>query len=86
MNEAITIPGARAKAFNLKRGEQIRIVNLHGLQVVDAWAFCVAETDEFMSNEHTKSSIEKVYPGLGDSAYTNHRRPIVTLIDDNSPG
>ena len=28
----------------------------------------------------------KLYPGVGDSAFTNFRRPIVTLVEDNSPG
>jgi uncharacterized protein YcgI (DUF1989 family) len=35
---------------------------------------------------HTKPSIEKLFPGEGDAAYTNHRRPIVTLVEDHSPG
>ena len=35
---------------------------------------------------HTKPSIEKLFPREGDAAYTNHRRPIVTLLEDRSPG
>ena len=86
MIRSITIPGARAKAFSLKHGEQIRIVNLQGSQVVDAWAFCDTNLDEFMSNEHTRSCLEKLIPAVGDALYSNRRRPILSIVEDSSPG
>ncbi|MDH3762879.1 MAG: urea carboxylase-associated family protein [Gammaproteobacteria bacterium] len=86
MNDAVTIPGAHARAFTLKRNDQIRIVNLEGSQVVDAWAFSASDLDEFMSNEHTRSCLEKLIPGAGDSLYSNRRRPILSIVADSSPG
>ena len=71
MSESITIPGAHAKAFTLKQGSQIRIINLEGSQVVDAWAFGTAHKDEFMSTEHTRSCLEKLIPTVGDALYSN---------------
>ena len=41
---------------------------------------------EHLSCEHTRPSIQRLYPREGNSAFTNHRRPIVTLLEDNSPG
>lgn len=86
MNESVVIPGAHAKAFSLVRGEQIRIVNLEGSQVVDAWAFSTVQTDEFLSTEHTRSCLEKLIPGVGDALYSNRRRPILSITEDTSPG
>jgi len=86
MNEPIIIPGAQAKAFYLKRGEQIRVTNLEGSQVVDAWAFCTGKSDEFMSTEHTRSCIEKLIPTVGDALYSNRRRPILRIVEDTSAG
>lgn len=86
MSEAVTIPGAHARAFELTRGERIRIVNLEGSQVVDAWAFCRDDLDEFMSSEHTRSCLEKLIPAVGDALYSNRRRPILTIVEDTSPG
>ena len=86
MSESITIPGAHAKAFSLKQGEQIRVVNLEGSQVVDAWAFSTAQKDEFMSTEHTRSCLEKLTPAVGDALYSNRRRPILRVTEDTSPG
>lgn len=73
-------------SFTAKQGQSIRFTDLEGAQPIDFWAFNQTDIYEHLSCEHTKPSIEKVYPGIGDSAYTNQRRPIVTLIDDNSPG
>lgn len=73
-------------AFTAKSGQSIRFTDLEGAQPIDFWAFNQDNIYEFLSCEHTKPAIERVYPGLGESAYTNHRRPIVTLIEDNSPG
>jgi len=86
MNQAVTIPGAEARAFKLKQKEQIRIINLEGSQVVDAWAFCTQQPDEFMSTEHTRSCLEKLIPSVGDALYSNRRRPILRIVEDTSPG
>lgn len=86
MKEPVIIPGARAKAFYLKSGEQIRIVNLEGSQVVDAWAFCTTDPEEFMSNEHTRSCLQKLIPAVGDALYSNRRRPILSITEDTSAG
>lgn len=84
--DSITIPGAHAKAFELGTGEQLRIVNLEGSQVVDCWAFNAADFDEFLSNEHTRSCLEKLIPQAGDSLFSNRRRPILSIVEDTSPG
>jgi len=86
MKKSITIPGARAKAFSLKRGEQIRIINLEGSQVVDAWAFGVDQFEEHLSTEHTRSCLQKLIPSVGDALYSNRRRPILRITEDTSPG
>jgi len=86
LRESVTIPGARSKAFQLKRDELVRIVNLEGSQVVDAWAFEAQQFEEFMSTEHTRSCLEKLIPGVGDALYSNRRRPILRIIEDTSPG
>jgi uncharacterized protein YcgI (DUF1989 family) len=34
----VILPARRGRAFRLSEGECIRVVNIHGSQVVDAWA------------------------------------------------
>ena len=80
------LPARSGMGFDAAAGDLIRIIDLQGSQPVDFWAFNREDFYEFLSCEHTKPSIEKLYPRLGDSAYTNRRRAIVTVVEDNSPG
>ena len=73
-------------AFSLKKNDAVRIINIEGSQVVDAWAFVEPAHSEFLSTEHTRSCLEKLIPGVGDSLYSNLRRPILTITEDTSPG
>jgi uncharacterized protein YcgI (DUF1989 family) len=72
--------------FETKAGDLIRIIDLEGAQPVDFWAFSKTDPLEFLSPEHTKPTIEKLIPAVGDAACTNRRRAIVTVVEDNSPG
>ncbi len=80
------IPARTGKGFTVKRGDLMRITDLGGAQPCDFWAFNKKDIYEHLSCEHTKPSIEKLFPHLGDAAYTNHRRPIVRLVEDKTPG
>ncbi len=82
----IEIPARRGKAVRLGKGRQLKLINTHGTQVVDTWAFNADNLHEFMSMEHTRPHIGHIYPKVGDILYTNNRRPILTFMEDTSPG
>jgi uncharacterized protein YcgI (DUF1989 family) len=82
----IEIPARRGKAARLARGQSVKIVNTFGQQVVDTWAFNAASLGEFMSMEHTRIAINRIIPAVCDTLVTNRRRPILTLVEDNSGG
>jgi len=82
----ITIPARRGKTVPLKRGQHIKVINTHGQQVVDTWAFNSAALSECMSMEHTRTALSRIRVRVGDSLVTNQRRPILTLVEDTSPG
>jgi uncharacterized protein len=82
----IEIPARRGKAARLRQGQSVRVVNTHGQQVVDMWAFRADDIAEFMSMEHSRVAIGRIIPGIGDSLVTNRRRPILTLTADTSGG
>ena len=84
--ERITIPARKGKAAILRQGESVRVINTHGTQVVDTWAFSLRDPREFMSMEHTRTHLASLFPKRGDSLVTNRRRPILTLVEDTSPG
>ena len=57
-----TIPARRGKATYLRQGQSIRIINTHGEQVVDTWAFTAGMLTEFMSMEHTRATLTRLRP------------------------
>ena len=86
MGERVQVPARKGKAVKLKKGERLKLINSHGNQVVDTWAFNANDLTEFMSMEHCRVSINGVIPKVGDVMVTNRRRPILTLVEDTSPG
>ena len=82
----ITIPARRGKAAFVARGQNVRVINTHGQQVVDTWAFSRHDLAEFMSMEHSRTALARVMPEVGQSMVTNRRRPILTLVADTSGG
>ena len=84
--ELIEIPARRGKAVRLRQGQHIKVINTHGTQVVDTWAFNADDLQECLSMEHTRPHIGHIMPRVGDILYTNKRRPILTFVEDTSPG
>ena len=82
----IPIPARRGKAVMVARGQSVRVVNTHGQQVVDTWAFRRDDLTEFMSMEHSRTSTGRIIPKVGQSMTTNRRRPILSLVEDTSGG
>ena len=57
-----TIPAKRGKAVYMTNGQTIKIINTHGKQVIDTWAFNANDLDEYMSMEHSRTTILKLIP------------------------
>ena len=86
MGDLIEIPARGGKAARLKKGQALKMINTHGHQVVDTWAFNADDLNEFMSMEHLRAMLGTIFPKQGDSLYTNQRRPILVMEEDTSPG
>jgi len=82
----VTIPARLGKAARLGAGQSLKLINTYGSQVVDTWAFIASDMSEFMSMEHSRVAIGGVFPHAGDTMVSNHREPILTLVEDTSPG
>jgi uncharacterized protein YcgI (DUF1989 family) len=80
------VEARRGKALILQRGQGVRVINSFGQQVVDTWALVRRDLREHMSMEHTRAALGRIMPKVGDQLVTNHRRPILTVLADTSPG
>lgn len=80
------VPARRGRAFCLRRGDHLKVINTHGTQVVDAWALATPDLDEQMSMPHTRATLGSLRLKVGDQLYSERRRPMLTLVEDTSPG
>ena len=84
--EKIHIEGGDYGHIRVASGEHVRITAMEGPQVADLWAFDADDTNIFLSAEHTRSTLEKLMPGVGDALYSNRRHAMLTVVEDTSPG
>lgn len=80
------IPARRGTAARVRKGQIVTVINTHGSQVVDTWAFSADDIAEFMSMEHSRGAMLRLNPQVGDSLRSNRRRPMLTLVEDTSGG
>ena len=71
MTQTVTLTARTGKAFRLTSGQTIRIINTHGRQVVDTWAFREGGMSEFMSMEHARVHMGRVNPIAGTVLLSN---------------
>ena len=74
VTQKIHVPARTGKGFVVAKGDLIRITDLEGHQPVDFWALNKADIYEHLSCEHTKPSIEKLFPHVSDAAYACGRQ------------
>ncbi len=80
------VAARQGRAVRLKKGQSVRVINIHGTQVCDTWAFSAANRAEYLSWPHARAYIDRAIPVVGDPLVTNRRRPILTMVEDTSPG
>ncbi len=69
-------------AFTVQQDQRVRIIDLEGQQVADLICFARSNTQEYLSSGRTIDYNEKIFPGAGDTLYSNLSNPMLTIIDD----
>ena len=78
------IPGGAGAALRLRAGQAVRLANTHGSQVVDTWCLSASDTTEYLSVEHTRRMLLRLFAGEGDALYSNRRTALLMLEQDTS--
>jgi uncharacterized protein YcgI (DUF1989 family) len=84
-----TVPARTGRAVRVQRGDHVRVVDIAGAQVGDLFAYVATPagiTAEHLSASHTRAAVSRLFPAVGEAFVTDRRRPILTLVDDTSPG
>jgi uncharacterized protein YcgI (DUF1989 family) len=87
------IPAKHGIATHLPAGSTIKIINTHGTQVVDTWAFTLSsspsslkQVETQMSMQHTRASLCRVIPKVGDGLFNDRREKILVVVEDTTEG
>lgn len=76
------VPAGHGYAYEIKKGDHFRIVDLHGLQVVDFAAWVVPDMKEKLSMSYTRFHLSGATPMVGECLMTNKDEPIFCLVED----
>ncbi|WP_410660084.1 DUF1989 domain-containing protein [Amycolatopsis sp. lyj-112] len=82
------VPPGTGRAVRVAAGDLVRVIDVAGGQVGDLFAFAdgVGELTEHHSAAHTRALVDRLFPAVGESFATDRRRPVLTLVEDTSPG
>ncbi|KAL8928540.1 MAG: hypothetical protein Q9208_001774 [Pyrenodesmia sp. 3 TL-2023] len=88
------IEARKGKAIPVEKGQSLKLINTHGKQVIDFFAFALdsnlkplpSRDLDFLSMQHTRSGNMRTSPRSGDKLFSNHRRPMIVMVEDTSPG
>jgi uncharacterized protein YcgI (DUF1989 family) len=83
---AVDVPGYSGRFLLVERGRRIRITDVCGTQIGDLFVLARRDDREFLSASVTRSVNWRLFPQIGQSFYSTTRRPILTLLEDHSPG
>lgn len=83
------VPAGHGYAFPVKKGTRFRIIDLHGEQVVDFFAWASTRSDskslttlEKVSTAYTRYHLRGVIPAIGEHLYSNRDRPLLRVTAD----
>jgi uncharacterized protein YcgI (DUF1989 family) len=82
----VEVPGYGGGFVRVAAGNFIRITDIVGGQIGDLYAISADDHDEFISPSVTRLYNLTKFPRIGQSFYSNKERPLLTFIEDHSPG
>ncbi len=69
-------------AFELKRGDRLKVIDPEGQQVADLVAFSRVDTGEAISSGRSIDYAGKLFFGVGDLIYSNRSNVLLEIVED----
>lgn len=82
MEKEYLIAACTGQAIDIKKGQQITIIDVEGGQVADFFAENTADQNEFLSTAVTIDCNESIRLNINDTIYSNLYTPMFTVIYD----
>jgi uncharacterized protein len=70
-------------AFELMKGQLLRVIDLEGEQVADLTAFNASDKAEWLSSGRSIDYANRIYLTKGDLLYSNRSHPMFTIVEDD---
>lgn len=86
LNKVYRVAPRNGAAVRVRKGQTLSVINTHGTQVCDFWAFVDGNLNEYLSMDHLHTALNSIFPKSGDTLVSNLRRPLMTIVEDTSPG
>ncbi|KAF4552095.1 Hypothetical protein D9617_11g009430 [Elsinoe fawcettii] len=79
----IIVPAAHGYAFEVRKGDRFRVIDLYGEQIVDfaAWVAGTQLTEK-LSMSYTRYHLSGITPAIGECLWTNKDEPILRITAD----
>lgn len=77
-----TLAAQTGTAFEITRGQLLRVIDLEGEQVADLLAFNQRDTKEWLSSGRSLDYANTIYLTSGHILYSNRSRPMFTIVAD----
>jgi len=77
-----TLPPQSGTAFELNRGDVLRVIDREGEQVADLTAFNRTDINEWLSSGRTIDYANTIYLTTNHVLYSNRSRPMFTITED----
>ena len=82
MSDINIIPPRSGTSFILKKGEQLKIIDIEGEQVSDLICYNLNDKLEYLSSGRTIDYAETIYLTTGNKFYSNRSNVMFTMLED----
>lgn len=79
----VVVPAKEGRGLYMKAGQLLDIVDLEGQQVGDLVAWSRDDPSDYLSPTHTVSCNASIWVGMGSQLFSNHRKPVFTIVRDD---
>lgn len=84
--DIVTVPAGKGAQLPVRAGDEVTIVNVSGTQVVDFWCLPISSPQQYLSLEHCREVLGKIYFSAGDVLVSDRYEPVLDYVADTTGG
>jgi len=84
--EKVTVLAGKGAQIPVRAGDEVTVVNVSGTQVVDFWCLPKSSPQQYLSLEHCREVLNKIYFTPGDVLVSDRYEPVFDYVADTTGG